>query len=100
MSKVAKGGRGHPAFNPRTREPTWERTPKWHWRCWLRRQTWCYYQWGGVTRYYKTEVQMAKHNLALRYDPNLQGGMGQTGPIRDLGAAMGMKPIGGRRARV
>jgi hypothetical protein len=83
----------------------WERTPKWHWRCWLLRQTWRLMHYYGPNSYgeretaYKTEVQMAKHNLARRYDPNLQGRTEQR-LIRDLEVARGMKPNGGRRARI
>lgn len=73
--KGASYGMGRAAVQP---PPEWERTPKWHPRCWLLRQTWRWpdRHWESPSvahtiayRTYRTEVQMAKARLAERYAP-------------------------------
>ena len=49
----------------------WERIPWWHWRVWLRGQTWRYVRsdrepW-ETTVSYMTDVEMANHVLEERY---------------------------------
>jgi hypothetical protein len=78
MSKAYKSG--SPAQAQREpSKPAWVRVPKWH-GMWVLGYRWRLCDWdrdstlSPPTKWYHgymTEVQMAKHLLTLRYDPNL-----------------------------
>lgn len=64
------GGAGNPGQQRHTMEaPTWERTPWWSWRRWIRRETWRIFrgdyvggrQFGGWV--YQTDRKRARHAL-------------------------------------